>query len=400
MTAASGRQQPPPKLYRPVLSVAGVSTASQGVSPGADVRRDGTGSPLPVAPLTGKVQGAPTPRGIQRAESGAPGIQTVRTEPAKRERNRKGKRSVGPPEVMMPTVDASNDGATPIPRAAAGSLSPGSGHAKLKPNPNSNPNLNPQHSPVTSQPPRRPRAPYNPLARAKPLAPAGPTGQSTFSKATSLPIISPQRKVLAAGDQRAASSFEPSTSGVDMTSAEASADVTPNVPIGPVAQRSPESSSFSPELPSILAMLLPVEGASVNVAPPTSTAPSNVYRSDADRPIPGGVSVASGHLANIDWAGATEMGPSSWGKSPSVQSKSRKASGRKVTKKMATSGGTEKQDRRGNGVCSICFDNPKNGAIIPCGHCLCYECGSMMKERRGECPFCNRKIESVFKIFL
>ncbi|GAQ85183.1 hypothetical protein KFL_002230035 [Klebsormidium nitens] len=368
-----------------------------------------------VPALTPKDQADPSGE-PQSAESGPRVVQTVRNVMGKRKSNREEKLSGALPGQTKPAVIPSGNGATLISRATAASLSQGSGDLQANPypypntNPNLNPITNPQHSPLTSEASRKPRAPYNPLARARPLTPAVPTGHSLFPEASAVPATPPRGRTSSV-DQPTAKNPEPSTSGMDVTSVEASADVTHDVPrlmtgvhseaAGPGAQRSPEPESFSPELPSILAMLLPVEGASQNVPPPNSIAFSNVYKFEGHRPNPGSDSTGSSHSAHADWVETLESGPDTWGESASVQTKSYIASDRAVgRKKTKNHSGPDKQNGQGSDVCCICFDSPKNGAIVPCGHCLCYECGTLIKEKRAECPFCNTKIESIFRLFL
>jgi hypothetical protein len=49
--------------------------------------------------------------------------------------------------------------------------------------------------------------------------------------------------------------------------------------------------------------------------------------------------------------------------------------------------------------CCICFDNPKNAALVPCGHRMCVDCSVIVKEKRGGCPVCNRPIDSVLRLY-
>ncbi|GAQ85185.1 hypothetical protein KFL_002230050 [Klebsormidium nitens] len=296
--AASGRQhtqQAAPKPYRPILPVVGPPAASRGATAGADVTHDDFGPLLPTPPLT------PPSRGSQRAKAGSPKTQKTRSETAKRKSNREGKPSVAPPVVMLPGVNtpglnASGDGILPSPRATANPLSQGSGRLQANPNPNPNPisDSNPRGPLATSEPPRKPLA-YNPLAQGRSLAPAAPTGQSAVlpgqfgaptgqsavptgqsaiptgqsasPKPTGVPITPSKRRTPSVG-QPAAKSSEPATVRVKATtSAEVSADVNGDMlrlmtgglwdVIGSGAQRSPEPGLLSPELPSILAMLLP-----------------------------------------------------------------------------------------------------------------------------------------------
>ena len=47
--------------------------------------------------------------------------------------------------------------------------------------------------------------------------------------------------------------------------------------------------------------------------------------------------------------------------------------------------------------CLICFENPLELALQPCGHvCTCQKCGSKLP---GECPMCRKKIQRTLKIY-
>jgi hypothetical protein len=48
--------------------------------------------------------------------------------------------------------------------------------------------------------------------------------------------------------------------------------------------------------------------------------------------------------------------------------------------------------------CIICYENPRNTALIPCGHAmLCYQCA--LKSRSKGCPICRKRIREVMKIY-
>ena len=50
--------------------------------------------------------------------------------------------------------------------------------------------------------------------------------------------------------------------------------------------------------------------------------------------------------------------------------------------------------------CPICLDGIKNHIIIPCGHkCLCEECSYLIKNNNKDCPICNNKVESIYKVY-
>lgn len=50
-----------------------------------------------------------------------------------------------------------------------------------------------------------------------------------------------------------------------------------------------------------------------------------------------------------------------------------------------------------NMECSICLENQKTIACLPCGHlCLCYACSTDVPET---CPICRQKLTDKVKIF-
>ncbi|BBN07622.1 hypothetical protein MPTK1_4g05100 [Marchantia polymorpha subsp. ruderalis] len=49
--------------------------------------------------------------------------------------------------------------------------------------------------------------------------------------------------------------------------------------------------------------------------------------------------------------------------------------------------------------CCICFDMPKDGALIPCGHRMCKGCAEEMRRIRHHCPICNRSIDAVLALY-
>eukprot|EP01084_Bolivina_argentea_P010825 20193_1 len=54
-----------------------------------------------------------------------------------------------------------------------------------------------------------------------------------------------------------------------------------------------------------------------------------------------------------------------------------------------------------NKECMVCKTNRKNCCIIPCMHIvICFECGSLMKDRpRSDCPLCDKPICDVKRIY-
>ncbi|XP_078173901.1 uncharacterized protein LOC144567604 isoform X2 [Carex rostrata] len=52
------------------------------------------------------------------------------------------------------------------------------------------------------------------------------------------------------------------------------------------------------------------------------------------------------------------------------------------------------------GLCSICIENPVEGACIPCGHMAgCMGCLQKIKNSGGECPICRAKIVWIIKLY-
>jgi hypothetical protein len=49
--------------------------------------------------------------------------------------------------------------------------------------------------------------------------------------------------------------------------------------------------------------------------------------------------------------------------------------------------------------CCICFENPKDAALAPCGHLLCADCAEIMHKTRKTCPVCSKKIDLVLKLY-
>jgi hypothetical protein len=52
-------------------------------------------------------------------------------------------------------------------------------------------------------------------------------------------------------------------------------------------------------------------------------------------------------------------------------------------------------------MCVVCFDAPKEYAIVPCGHqCVCEECAEQLtKTRTPMCPVCRGPIRETMKVF-
>jgi hypothetical protein len=52
-------------------------------------------------------------------------------------------------------------------------------------------------------------------------------------------------------------------------------------------------------------------------------------------------------------------------------------------------------------MCVVCFDAPKEYAIVPCGHqCVCESCAEQLTETRTPmCPVCRGPIRETMKVF-
>jgi hypothetical protein len=52
-------------------------------------------------------------------------------------------------------------------------------------------------------------------------------------------------------------------------------------------------------------------------------------------------------------------------------------------------------------MCVVCFDAPKDHAIVPCGHqCVCARCAEQLtKTRTPLCPVCRGPIRETMKVF-
>ncbi|KAI3883566.1 hypothetical protein MKW92_044373, partial [Papaver armeniacum] len=50
--------------------------------------------------------------------------------------------------------------------------------------------------------------------------------------------------------------------------------------------------------------------------------------------------------------------------------------------------------------CIICYDAPREGACIPCGHMVgCVSCLNEIKTKKWGCPVCRTKIDGVIRIY-
>jgi hypothetical protein len=164
-------------------------------------------------------------------------------------------------------------------------------------------------------------------------------------------------------------------------------------------------------MPSIMAMLLPAEGTrahrvtlpvdSKSGSPPTSP----VHDAEGDRESSAREGMEASHVAASVWQGTSTSGPGSRGESDSIPVHIRAASERyeeqKAKEKTRSAARKTAVDNFREDVdCCICFENPKDAALVPCGHQFCLHCSNLIHDKRGNCPLCNKKIESVLKLFM
>jgi hypothetical protein len=50
-------------------------------------------------------------------------------------------------------------------------------------------------------------------------------------------------------------------------------------------------------------------------------------------------------------------------------------------------------------MCSVCFDNEINMALVPCGHTFCKGCSEIDRSRYAKCPQCRTQINARIKIY-
>jgi len=53
-------------------------------------------------------------------------------------------------------------------------------------------------------------------------------------------------------------------------------------------------------------------------------------------------------------------------------------------------------------LCKICFANPENITLIPCGHvCMCSECAKIILAKpNAQCPICKATIQQTMRIYI
>jgi hypothetical protein len=71
-----------------------------------------------------------------------------------------------------------------------------------------------------------------------------------------------------------------------------------------------------------------------------------------------------------------------------------------VQAELGSGSGTPHSDAEET-MCVVCFDAPKDHAIVPCGHiCVCAKCAEQLtKTRTPTCPVCREPIRETMKVF-
>lgn len=173
----------------------------------------------------------------------------------------------------------------------------------------------------------------------------------------------------------------------------------------PSMQCAPErgTSSMAAWLPAILSTLLPrTRDSQPRELPTPQQSSSEASLSSEARPLElrEEPTASSGRLGQRN--SVLTAGPISGNEQASMQSTLVQGTACSVIQK-----GKEKyspNEESGNeslesASCCICFDNPKNAALVPCGHRMCVDCSVVIKDKRGGCPVCNRPIDSVLRLY-
>jgi len=55
---------------------------------------------------------------------------------------------------------------------------------------------------------------------------------------------------------------------------------------------------------------------------------------------------------------------------------------------------------QGQDLCCVCVTEPKDAALVPCGHkAMCYNCACQVQARGLRCPICRNSITRVLRVF-
>jgi hypothetical protein len=53
-----------------------------------------------------------------------------------------------------------------------------------------------------------------------------------------------------------------------------------------------------------------------------------------------------------------------------------------------------------NDYCTICFENQRKIALVPCGHCCCIPCSEQVRQQNMKCFVCRTITTSMQRIYL
>ncbi len=70
-----------------------------------------------------------------------------------------------------------------------------------------------------------------------------------------------------------------------------------------------------------------------------------------------------------------------------------------ATKSLTVDGNSNSVDEQL--LCIICGLNPKNIALLPCGHmCTCSDCIGRVVTESKKCPLCMYRIQTFMKVYM
>ena len=60
----------------------------------------------------------------------------------------------------------------------------------------------------------------------------------------------------------------------------------------------------------------------------------------------------------------------------------------------------KRQRKESQGTCTICYSEPIDCVLVPCGHlCCCYDCALIVDDSDNRCPICRQDIAIIQKIY-
>lgn len=61
----------------------------------------------------------------------------------------------------------------------------------------------------------------------------------------------------------------------------------------------------------------------------------------------------------------------------------------------------EKERLEEENMCAVCFENPKDAVLVPCGHnTCCFKCASEISMQRVKrCPVCRSNFDQVIRVY-